>query len=157
MWGRSLEFLFLFRFNALDFLAKYRGKKIMFVGDSLSLNQFNSLACMIHSWVPKTRTSFSKQSAISTITFQVGFWVFFCFYIIFKFLFLKILNLMVMKWCLLFLVFNCIHAIGFFFSLLFCFSLKLETFWVIFLCELVFYFLQIYGLAAKFVLKIISI
>ncbi|KAK2370717.1 protein trichome birefringence [Trifolium repens] len=60
------------RFNALDFLAKYRGKKIMFVGDSLSLNQFNSLACMIHSWVPKTRTSFSKESAISTITFQVG-------------------------------------------------------------------------------------
>jgi hypothetical protein len=58
------------RFNALDFLAKYRGKKIMFVGDSLSLNQFNSLACMIHSWVPKTRTSFSKESAISTITFQ---------------------------------------------------------------------------------------
>ncbi|CAI8592544.1 unnamed protein product [Vicia faba] len=58
------------RFNALDFLAKYRGKKIMFVGDSLSLNQFNSLACMIHSSVPKTRTSFSKQSAISTITFQ---------------------------------------------------------------------------------------
>jgi len=39
----------------------------MFVGDSLSLNQFNSLACMIHSWVPKTRYSFSKQSAISTI------------------------------------------------------------------------------------------
>jgi hypothetical protein len=25
---------------------------------------------MIHSWVPKTRTSFSKESAISTITFQ---------------------------------------------------------------------------------------
>jgi hypothetical protein len=64
--------IIFFRFNALDFLAKYRGKKIMFVGDSLSLNQFNSLACMIHSWVPKTRTSFSKESAISTITFQVG-------------------------------------------------------------------------------------
>ncbi|KAG5114348.1 hypothetical protein JHK82_037617 [Glycine max] len=58
------------RFNAFDFLAKYRGKKIMFVGDSLSLNQFNSLACMIHSWVPNTRTSFIKQDALSKITFE---------------------------------------------------------------------------------------
>lgn len=57
----------------MDFLVKYRGKKIMFVGDSLSLNQFNSLACMIHSWVPNTRTSFTKKDALSIITFQVSF------------------------------------------------------------------------------------
>jgi hypothetical protein len=95
----------------------------MFVGDSLSLNQFNSLACMIHSWVPKTRTSFSKESAISTITFQVGgFWIFF------EFLFLILLNLMVIKWCL---VCICVHAncdfYLIFFFLLLCLSPKLGT------------------------------
>ncbi|KAE8655576.1 Protein trichome birefringence-like 39 [Hibiscus syriacus] len=36
------------RFNGCEFLGKWRGKKIMFVGDSLSLNMWESLACMIH-------------------------------------------------------------------------------------------------------------
>ncbi|XP_014524395.1 protein trichome birefringence-like 39 [Vigna radiata var. radiata] len=58
------------RFNGLDFLQKYRGKKIMFVGDSLSLNQFNSLACMIHAWVPKSRSTFSQRDALSKVTFE---------------------------------------------------------------------------------------
>ncbi|KAK4286098.1 hypothetical protein QN277_002706 [Acacia crassicarpa] len=58
------------RFNALNFLQKYRGKKIMFVGDSLSLNQFNSLACMIHSWIPNSRTSTSQKGVLSTVTFE---------------------------------------------------------------------------------------
>ncbi|KAK4255584.1 hypothetical protein QN277_008568 [Acacia crassicarpa] len=58
------------RFNALNFLEKYRGKKIMFVGDSLSLNQFNSLACMIHAWVPNSRTTFNKMNALTSVTFE---------------------------------------------------------------------------------------
>ncbi|KAI9086748.1 hypothetical protein K1719_031342 [Acacia pycnantha] len=58
------------RFNALNFLEKYRGKKIMFVGDSLSLNQFNSLACMIHAWVPNSRTTFNKRNALTSVTFE---------------------------------------------------------------------------------------
>ncbi|KAL1363138.1 hypothetical protein HN51_011333 [Arachis hypogaea] len=58
------------RFNGLEFLEKFKGKKIMFVGDSLSLNQFNSLACMIHAWVPKSRTTFRQKDAISSVIFQ---------------------------------------------------------------------------------------
>lgn len=59
------------RFNGLYFLEKFRGKKIMFVGDSLSLNQWQSLACMIHSWVPKTKYSVVRTAVLSSITFQV--------------------------------------------------------------------------------------
>ncbi|KAI4322757.1 hypothetical protein L6164_022423 [Bauhinia variegata] len=58
------------RFNAVNFLQKWRGKKIMFVGDSLSLNQFNSLACMIHSWIPNSRTTSVKGTPISSVTFE---------------------------------------------------------------------------------------
>lgn len=61
------------RFNAMNFLEKYRGKKIMFVGDSLSLNQFNSLACMIHAWIPNSRTTFNKMNALTSVTFEVSF------------------------------------------------------------------------------------
>ena len=74
--------IFLCSFNALDFLQKYKGKKIMFVGDSLSLNQFNSLACMLHASVPNSRITFIKKNALSSVTFEVSFHnsVFFSFY-----------------------------------------------------------------------------
>lgn len=58
------------RFNGLYFLKKWRGKKIMFVGDSLSLNQFESLACMIHSWVPNAKTAFYRDDVLRSLTFQ---------------------------------------------------------------------------------------
>ncbi|CAL0303850.1 unnamed protein product [Lupinus luteus] len=58
------------RFNGLKFLERYRGKKVMFVGDSLSLNQFNSLACMLHAWVPKSRTTYGQRDALSSVTFE---------------------------------------------------------------------------------------
>lgn len=43
----------------------------MFVGDSLSLNQWESLACMIHASVPNSKTSFVKKDSLSAVTFQV--------------------------------------------------------------------------------------
>ncbi|KAK9922706.1 hypothetical protein M0R45_031158 [Rubus argutus] len=44
----------------------------MFVGDSLSLNQWQSLTCMLHSWVPNSKYIFSpfKGSGIASVTFQ---------------------------------------------------------------------------------------
>ncbi|XP_060189027.1 protein trichome birefringence-like 39 [Lycium barbarum] len=57
------------RFNGLVFLEKYRGKKIMFVGDSLSLNMWESLACMIHSWVPRARTAVIRKEGLREIAF----------------------------------------------------------------------------------------
>uniref|UniRef100_J3L2E4 Uncharacterized protein n=2 Tax=Oryza brachyantha TaxID=4533 RepID=J3L2E4_ORYBR len=58
------------RFNGLDFLSKWRGKKILFVGDSISLNQWESLACMLHAAAPSSRTTYSRGTPLSTVTFQ---------------------------------------------------------------------------------------
>ncbi|GAV60142.1 PC-Esterase domain-containing protein/PMR5N domain-containing protein [Cephalotus follicularis] len=58
------------RFNGLQFLEKWRGKKIMFVGDSLSLNQWESLACMIHAWLPNSKYSLKSGIVLSSVTFE---------------------------------------------------------------------------------------
>ncbi|KAL7102824.1 hypothetical protein ACP275_08G142100 [Erythranthe tilingii] len=58
------------RFDGVDFLRRWKGKKIMFVGDSLSLNQWNSLVCMLHAADPKGRYSFVRKSPVSYVTFQ---------------------------------------------------------------------------------------
>uniref|UniRef100_A0A7N0UHH5 Trichome birefringence-like N-terminal domain-containing protein n=1 Tax=Kalanchoe fedtschenkoi TaxID=63787 RepID=A0A7N0UHH5_KALFE len=57
------------RFSGLDFLRRWRGKKIMFVGDSLSLNMWESLSCMIHASVPGARSSLVRRDPLSTVTF----------------------------------------------------------------------------------------
>ncbi|TVU35759.1 hypothetical protein EJB05_17662 [Eragrostis curvula] len=58
------------RFNGQDFLRRWKGKKILFVGDSLSLNQWESLACMLHAAAPAAKTSYTKGNPVSTVTFQ---------------------------------------------------------------------------------------
>ncbi|OAY24915.1 protein trichome birefringence-like 38 [Manihot esculenta] len=58
------------RFNGVDFLRRWRGKKIMFVGDSLSLNMWESLSCMIHASVPHAKTTSLKQDSLHSVTFE---------------------------------------------------------------------------------------
>ncbi|ONK69217.1 uncharacterized protein A4U43_C05F20560 [Asparagus officinalis] len=58
------------RFNGQDFLMRWRGKKIMFVGDSLSLNQWQSLNCMLHAAVPNSKTSTSRTGSLATVRFE---------------------------------------------------------------------------------------
>uniref|UniRef100_A0A0E0LE95 Uncharacterized protein n=1 Tax=Oryza punctata TaxID=4537 RepID=A0A0E0LE95_ORYPU len=44
------------RFNATDFLATLRGKRLMLIGDSMNRNQFESLLCILREAIPdKTR------------------------------------------------------------------------------------------------------
>ncbi|KAJ9686054.1 hypothetical protein PVL29_015098 [Vitis rotundifolia] len=57
------------RFSGQDFLERLRGKSIMFVGDSLSLNQWQSLTCMLHVAVAKANYSSVRIGGISTFTF----------------------------------------------------------------------------------------
>ncbi|CAN0853384.1 Protein trichome birefringence-like 38 [Linum grandiflorum] len=57
------------RFDGVDFLRRMAGKKVMFVGDSLSLNMWESLSCMIHASVPNARTVFSRSGTLQTVNF----------------------------------------------------------------------------------------
>ncbi|GAB2236157.1 hypothetical protein Droror1_Dr00027896 [Drosera rotundifolia] len=56
------------RFNGEEFLEKYRGKKIMFVGDSLSFNQWQSLICMLHTAVPKSKYTLTTRGSLNIFT-----------------------------------------------------------------------------------------
>lgn len=58
------------RFNGVYFLEKWRGKKIMFVGDSLSSDMWQSLVCLIHASVPNSKYSFIRREGLSSVTFQ---------------------------------------------------------------------------------------
>lgn len=57
------------RFNAVNFLEKFRGKSIMFVGDSLSRNQWQSLTCMLHSAVPNAKFNITRVGDVSNFEF----------------------------------------------------------------------------------------
>ncbi|XP_057473626.1 protein trichome birefringence-like 43 isoform X1 [Actinidia eriantha] len=58
------------RFEGGDLLLRLRGKRLMFVGDSLSLNQWQSLTCMIHVAVPQARYTLKRTGSLSTFTFS---------------------------------------------------------------------------------------
>ncbi|KAK8664674.1 hypothetical protein V6N13_084452 [Hibiscus sabdariffa] len=58
------------RFDGVSFLGKWRGKKIMFVGDSLSLNMWESMVCMIHASVPNSKTTFVRKTPLSFVIFE---------------------------------------------------------------------------------------
>ncbi|KAF3644987.1 Protein trichome birefringence-like 45 [Capsicum annuum] len=57
------------RFNGLDFLVRMRGKTVMYVGDSLGRNQWQSLICMISAAVPRAQTQMITGDPISTFKF----------------------------------------------------------------------------------------
>ncbi|OIS99010.1 protein trichome birefringence-like 42 [Nicotiana attenuata] len=57
------------RFNGEDLMQKLRGKSFMFVGDSLSNNQWQSLACMLHAAVPNSNYTFDRTRNRSVLSF----------------------------------------------------------------------------------------
>ncbi|KMT17042.1 hypothetical protein BVRB_2g041030 isoform A [Beta vulgaris subsp. vulgaris] len=58
------------RFDGVDFLTRMRGKKIMYVGDSLSLNNWQSLVCLLHAAVPNSNIIQQKTGDIKSWDFQ---------------------------------------------------------------------------------------
>ncbi|XP_020238743.1 protein trichome birefringence-like 38 [Cajanus cajan] len=61
------------RFDAKNFLTKLKGKQIMFVGDSVSLNQWQSLMCLLHSFVPQAQIleqQIDKTVSMTNFTFK---------------------------------------------------------------------------------------
>ncbi|KAE8039292.1 hypothetical protein FH972_011719 [Carpinus fangiana] len=57
------------RFNGLEFLLRMRGKTVMFVGDSLGRNQWESLVCMISAAAPTTQLQSIRGDPLSTFKF----------------------------------------------------------------------------------------
>ncbi|PHU30498.1 Protein trichome birefringence-like 38 [Capsicum chinense] len=58
------------RFDGKKFLKRYRGKKIMYIGDSLSLNNFESLLCLLHAAVPKAKFKQQINKQTVSVTFE---------------------------------------------------------------------------------------
>ena len=62
------------RFDGLALLRMWGGRTVMFVGDSLALNQYESLLCMLHAAAPGARTNASWASGENpsiTVRFEV--------------------------------------------------------------------------------------
>ncbi|XP_047317850.1 protein trichome birefringence-like 41 [Impatiens glandulifera] len=59
----------LSRFDGKKFLEKFKGKSFMFIGDSLSRNQWQSLTCMLYTSMPKVNYTIVRQGDISIFTF----------------------------------------------------------------------------------------
>ncbi|XP_062172944.1 protein PMR5-like [Alnus glutinosa] len=57
------------RFNGVEFLLRMKGKTVMFVGDSLGRNQWESLICMIQTAAPTTQTQLVRGDPLSTFKF----------------------------------------------------------------------------------------
>lgn len=68
-WQPSAAGCQLPRFNGLEFLNRMAGKKVMFVGDSLSRNQWESLVCMISASVPKPQIQVAGGDPLSVANF----------------------------------------------------------------------------------------
>ncbi|KAM3222362.1 protein trichome birefringence-like 43 [Capsicum annuum] len=68
----------LLRFNGTEMLSKYKGKRIMFVGDSLGQNQWLSLACMLHVAAPQANYSLDRIGKIYTFNIlEYNIWLLF--------------------------------------------------------------------------------
>ncbi|MQL81053.1 hypothetical protein Taro_013513 [Colocasia esculenta] len=57
------------RFDGMEFLTRMRGKTVMFVGDSLGRNQWESLICMLSAAAPQSRTQMLRGDPLSTFKF----------------------------------------------------------------------------------------
>ncbi|XP_027170589.1 protein trichome birefringence-like 41 [Coffea eugenioides] len=60
----------LARFDGREFMQKFKGKSVMFVGDSLSLNQWQSLICMLYTSVGRTKYNETRVGDVSIFTFM---------------------------------------------------------------------------------------
>lgn len=60
-----------FRFDPLKLLQVLRGKRIMFVGDSVQRSQFESLVCMVQSVIPEGKKSLERIPPRKVFKIQV--------------------------------------------------------------------------------------
>ncbi|GFP92761.1 protein eskimo 1 [Phtheirospermum japonicum] len=58
------------RFEARVLLEKVRGKRVMFVGDSVNRNQWESMVCLLHSVIPPGRATWKMGAPLSVFYIQ---------------------------------------------------------------------------------------
>ncbi|KAI3445104.1 hypothetical protein Pfo_001769 [Paulownia fortunei] len=58
------------RFDGVKFLRKLKGKNVMFIGDSISLNQWQSLTCLLYTALYGSNVTQEANDSMSTVTFQ---------------------------------------------------------------------------------------
>ena len=74
--------------NATDFLERLRGKKLIFVGDSLNRNMWESLVCILRHSVEDKKRVYEisgrvdfKKKGFYAFRFEASFWDFFSFFL----------------------------------------------------------------------------
>nr|GMD57519.1 protein trichome birefringence-like 33 [Ipomoea batatas] len=60
--------MYICRFNATLMLESLRGKRMMFVGDSLNRGQFVSMVCLLHRIIPESAKSFKENGSLTVFT-----------------------------------------------------------------------------------------
>ncbi|CAM8930131.1 unnamed protein product [Rhodiola kirilowii] len=69
-WEWQLEDCLLPRFDPKHALRKIRGKRLMFVGDSLQRGQWQSFVCLVESVIPQNQKSMRRGRAHSVFTIE---------------------------------------------------------------------------------------
>lgn len=60
-----------YRFNASLMLESLRGKRMMYVGDSLNRGQYVSMICLLHSLIPEGSKSMETFDSLTIFTAKV--------------------------------------------------------------------------------------
>ncbi|URE04602.1 hypothetical protein MUK42_20715 [Musa troglodytarum] len=58
------------RFDAMLMLERLRGKRLMFVGDSLNRNQWESMVCLVQSVVPQEKKTLTKNGSLNVFRIE---------------------------------------------------------------------------------------
>ena len=60
------------RYDAKMLLEKFRGKRLIFVGDSLNRNQWESMICLVHSASVPDRSSLTRNGSLSMFYMELN-------------------------------------------------------------------------------------
>ena len=63
----------MYSFNATLMLETLRGKRMMFVGDSLNRGQYVSMVCLLHKLIPEDEKSMETFDSLTFLTAKVTF------------------------------------------------------------------------------------
>ena len=72
VFGAELIFFSSIRFDAKLLLEKLRNKRMMFVGDSLNRNQWESMVCLVQSVAPWDKKKLVKNGSLNVFRLNVS-------------------------------------------------------------------------------------